>query len=166
MPNPNNQTKFTGIVIMYNEEKRLRDCLSSLAFCDQLLVVDLGSKDSSVRIAKQCGAEVIRHNWVPIVEQIREKALTFARNEWIIFLDPDEVFPAGVEVDLGAMIRRDTILGLIKIPWRFYFKGKPLHYTIWGLKRPRGAYFINTEMNLALMYIAVFNLEKALKVRF
>lgn len=124
--------QFTGIVVTYNEERHLRDCLNSLAFCEQLIVIDLGSTDASVEIARQYGAEVVHHERVPVVEQIWEEAVTYARNDWVILLDPDEVLPAGIEDDLPLLIVKDPNLGLIKIPQQYYFIGKPLHCTKWG----------------------------------
>jgi len=133
----NQEINFTGIVVTYNEEKYLRECLKSLAFCEQLLVIDLGSNDGSTDIAKQCGAEIIHHERVPIVEEIRDEATGYAKNDWIIYLDPDEIFPLDLEDDLKLLIRNDSSLGLVKIPWQFYFKGKPLNFTIWGMKKAK-----------------------------
>jgi len=135
------QLEFTGIVVTYNEEKRLRDCLNSLAFCEQLIVIDLGSTDSSVEIAKNCGAEIKHHARVPVVEQIRQEAIGYSKNDWIVFLDPDEVLPTSVEDELISIIRDNPKVGVIKIPWQFYFKGKPFYFTVWGTKKTKGFVF-------------------------
>ena len=132
MDDDKHNISFTGVVITYNEERYLRECLNSLAFCEQLLVIDMGSDDSSVRIAKECGAEVIHHDRVLIVEQIREKVIAYVKNNWVIFVDPDEILPHDIEDDLRSVIANNPNTGLIKIPWQFYFKESPLHCTIWG----------------------------------
>lgn len=126
------QIQFTGIVVTYNEERYLYDCLKSLSFCDQLIVVDLGSQDSSIEIATKFGADIRYEERVPIVEQIREKAVGFSRNDWIIFIDPDEIFPSDIENALKSNIAAKSNIALISIPWLFYFKGKPLRSTFWG----------------------------------
>lgn len=131
--------QFTGIAVTYNEAQRLRGCLNSLRFCEQLIVVDLGSTDASVEIAQQCGAEVVHHERVPIVEHIREKAVTYARNDWVIFLDPDEVLPANIEDELRLLITQQPNLGLINLPRQFYFKDRPLNFTIWGKEQIKQA---------------------------
>ena len=87
------EIKFTGIVVTFNDDRYLRSSLSSISFCDQIIVIDLGSFDNSVAIANEMEAEVIEHRWVPIADQIRQKALKFSKNQWVIFIDPDEVFP-------------------------------------------------------------------------
>ena len=129
---------FTAIVVTYNEETHLRDCLKSLSFCEKQIIIDLGSSDSSIKIAKQFGAEVIHHKRVPIVERILEESKQFAETDWIIFLDPDEIFPPNIEAHLQSMISGNSNIGLIKIPWRFYFKGNPVTCTVWGLEKAKG----------------------------
>ena len=127
------------MVVNYNEARHLPACLKSLTFCEQLLFIDLGSIDDSVEIAKHYGAEVIHHARVPIVEEIRDEVLRYARNDWIILADPDEVFPSHAVDQLRLMIDQDPKLGSISIPWQFYFKKRPLHYTIWGMKKTKEA---------------------------
>jgi glycosyltransferase involved in cell wall biosynthesis len=134
----NNKIQFTGIVVTYNEERYLKACLNSLAFCQQLIVIDLGSKDSSLDIAEDCGAEIFHRDWGPIVEPFKKEAIKFSKYDWIIHLDPDEIFPADIEDKLRLMINEDPKLGVINIPWKFYIKGKPLNFSIWGLEKTKG----------------------------
>jgi glycosyltransferase involved in cell wall biosynthesis len=124
--------EFSGIVVTYNEARRLRDCLDSLAFCEQLLVVDLGSTDGSAEIARECGAEVVNHKWVPVVEQVWPDAVSLTRHTWIIRADPDEVFPSPLVDDLVNMILKSPSLAMISLPHQYYFRGRPLKTTIWG----------------------------------
>jgi glycosyltransferase involved in cell wall biosynthesis len=134
----NNKVEFTGVVVTCNEERYLRDCLNSLAFCQQLIVIDLGSTDSSLDIAVDCGAEIIHREWGPVVEPFRKEAIEFLKYDWMIQLDPDEIFPANIEDELRSMIMKDSELGVINIPWKFYIKGKPLNFSIWGLEKTKG----------------------------
>jgi glycosyltransferase involved in cell wall biosynthesis len=126
------EIKFSAIVVTFNEERRLCECLGSLKFCDQILVIDLGSSDSSVNIAMELGAQVLHIKRMPIVEQIHAKVINHARNDWVILLDPDEVLSVGIKSIIEAHISNTPALGLIKIPSQFYFRGKRLSSTIWG----------------------------------
>lgn len=135
----NNQIQFTGIVINYNEGDYLKDCLKSLVFCKQLIVFDLGSTDASLEIAKEYGAEIIHHERVPIVEQVRNEAMVYVRNDWVILADPDEVFPANITDELRSIIDKDPKLGSINLPLQYYFKNKPLCFTVWGKNRTKKA---------------------------
>lgn len=130
--------KFSGIVVTLNEIRHLRECLDSLVFCDEILVFDLGSIDGSPELAASRGATVISHEKVPIVEEIRGEAVSCARNDWIVLLDPDEVLPRGVEKELCSLIVQDPYLGMISLPWQFYFCGKPICCTIWGTANFKG----------------------------
>jgi glycosyltransferase involved in cell wall biosynthesis len=134
-----NQIQFTGIVINYNEGGYLQDCLNSLIFCNQLIVLDLGSTDDSLEIAKKYGAEIIHHERVPIVEQVRNEAIVYARNDWIVLADPDEVFPADATNELRSIIDKDPDLGSINLPLQYYFKNRPLCFTVWGKNRTKKA---------------------------
>ena len=129
---PNRPHELTGIVVTFNEARRLRDCLRSLRFCEQIIVADLGSDDASLEIAKECGAEILHHERVPIVEPVRQELTGRARNDWLIFLDPDEVFPVEAEAEVRELIKRLPDLAVIDIGSQFYFRGKPLRCTYWG----------------------------------
>lgn len=138
------EIKLSAVVVTFNEEKYLRDCLASLSFCDELLVVDLGSTDGSVRIAEEAGAKVLRHERVPVVEKIREYAMRLARNDWVVFLDPDEVMPP-IFSDEVVKAAGAPLAAVIRVPWQFYFKGKPLTCCVWGVKNMTKPVFIHRE---------------------
>lgn len=139
---------FSGIVVTLNESRRLRACLDSLSFCDELIVVDLGSTDDSVLIAEDCGARVIRHDRLPIVEMIRDKVKDEARNDWLVFLDPDEVFPEGCTESLSDLILSHGNAATVMVPWRFYFKGTRLNCTFWGEIRLKESVVHRRRVNL------------------
>ena len=125
--------KITAIVVTYNEERRLEACLKSLKFCSQLIVVDIGSTDRCVDIARACGAEVISHPWEPIVEYISPDIIRSSKNDWVLRLDPDEIVPEALAqsiLDTVMNIREDV--GQISLPHQYYFLGKPLTTGVWG----------------------------------
>jgi len=81
--------RLTGLVIAQDEEERLGACLDSLAFCDEVLVVDGGSKDRTREVAQQRGARVLERPFDDFARQ-REFARAQARGRWILALDADE----------------------------------------------------------------------------
>lgn len=123
---------FTAVVVVYNEQRRLRDCLESLQFCKRILVFDLGSTDGSQLIAEELGAVVLQHERVPIVEFVLPTAVMLAPSEWIIRADPDEVFSPALSSQIDRVIDEIPNLGLIHLPHQYYFLGKPLFSTVWG----------------------------------
>ncbi|NOQ22412.1 MAG: glycosyltransferase [Candidatus Aegiribacteria sp.] len=127
-----NNIKLSAVVVTFNESAHLAECLESLKFADELIVIDLGSTDTSVEIAESCGARVIAHDWVPVIEMIREWAFEQATYNWIVHLDPDEVFPpASVQV-IKKLILADDGLAYIGLPLRNYYMGKPVMHGRWG----------------------------------
>jgi len=129
---------ITSIVVTYNEDRRLDECLDSLSFSDELLVVDLGSEDCSVDIAKSHDATIVHHERLPIVEQVRAQVIDRARNDWILFVDPDEVFCPSLIDDAGSLLSANPDVGRVFFPWQFYFRSQPLTGTRWGGKKQKG----------------------------
>jgi glycosyltransferase involved in cell wall biosynthesis len=81
--------KISVTVITKNEEKNISDCLNSVKWADELIVVDSESTDKTVEIAKQFTDKVFIRKWEGYVPQKRY-ALSLASNEWVLSLDADE----------------------------------------------------------------------------
>ena len=76
-------------VIAKNEADRIDECLVSLAFCDEILVVDAHSSDATREIAAARGARVIERDWPGHAAQ-KEFAIRAARHDWVLCVDADE----------------------------------------------------------------------------
>ena len=85
---------LSACVITYNEADRIDDCLGSLAFCDEVIVVDAHSTDATREIAARHGVRVIERDW-PGYRSQKEYAVRAALHDWVLCLDADErVTPA------------------------------------------------------------------------
>ena len=123
----------TAIVGSHDEARLLERCLPSVAFCDEVIVIDIDSHDDTADVARANGARVIAHGWVPIAERARLELVGEARHDWLLFLDPDEVLPATLAAQLaGAVPTLPADVAVVDCPWQFYFRDKPLHGTFWG----------------------------------
>jgi len=80
---------ISAIVLTKNEEEMLPGCLESLAWADEILVVDSFSTDRTVEIARRAGARVVQHPFANFAAQ-RNYAQTQARYDWVLFIDADE----------------------------------------------------------------------------
>lgn len=80
----------TGLVLTFNGERLLADCLASLAFCDEILVVDSNSTDKTREIAAAAGARVLTRAWEGPGPQFAY-AFEQIRTPWIFSLDQDEL---------------------------------------------------------------------------
>lgn len=85
---------LSACIIALNEADRIGACIASLAFCDEVVVVDSGSADGSREIATHAGARVIEHAFEGYRAQ-KDFAVKQARHDWVLCLDADErVTPA------------------------------------------------------------------------
>ena len=77
------------VVITLNEAARLEKCLRSVPFADEILVVDSGSTDGTVALARELGARVIHQDWLGYGAQ-KQFAVEQAEHDWVLCLDADE----------------------------------------------------------------------------
>ena len=83
--------QISAIIVALNESKNITRAIGSLAAADEVVVVDSGSTDDTVRIAESRGARVIQHAWEGFAAQ-KNFAAAQARYDWIMSLDADEEF--------------------------------------------------------------------------
>ncbi len=97
--------RVSGVVTTLNNAATLDDCLASLSFCDELVVLDSGSHDATLQIAGRHGARIAAQPFAGYGPQ-KQAAIDLASGEWILLLDADEhVADAGraaIERELAA----------------------------------------------------------------
>ena len=84
-----NINKLSVIIITKNEAENIRACLDSVKWADEIIVVDSGSSDATVEICRELGAQVHEHDW-PGFGMQKNRAVSYASNEWVFSLDADE----------------------------------------------------------------------------
>ena len=80
---------ISAIVIAKNEEDMITDCLKSISFCDEIIVIDNDSKDKTADISKKMGAKVFKDK-AEDFSDLRNLGLKKASSEWILYVDADE----------------------------------------------------------------------------
>lgn len=123
---------LSGVVVCRNEARYLRRCLTSLSFCDELILVDLESSDGSRKIGLELGARVLSHEPCPIRNRPLFHGISQATHPWIVNLDPDEVFPDGQIEKVQAAIRKWPKIRQIRLPFDYYLGGRRVTSTVWG----------------------------------
>lgn len=116
--------RISACIVCRNEADRLGPCLASVAWADEIVVMDLSSTDRSAAIAKEYGAHVVTRPPVPIVELVRNDVAAAARGEWILVLDPDERVSLGLAKVLPQLTRRAE-LDAVVIPRMNFDLGYP-----------------------------------------
>src|ERR1035437_8563833 len=94
-----NGEKISAVIIVKNEEKILAQCLDNLAWVDEIIVIDSGSTDHTVKIAKAYGAKVSVKKWEGFAKQ-KNFAISKAKNPWILSVDADEIITAGLKEEI------------------------------------------------------------------
>ncbi len=121
--------RITAITITKNNARDIGDCLDSLSFCDERVVVDSGSTDRTVEIARERGAAVAHQDWLGYGPQ-KNVALGMAHGDWILWLDADErVTPA-----LAVAIKRAVEAGdadAYQMARLSTFCGRPMRHSGW-----------------------------------
>ncbi|RNL51125.1 glycosyltransferase family protein [Pedobacter jejuensis] len=127
---------ISAIVVGLNEANLLKNSISKLNFCDEIIYFDLGSSDNSIQIAVENNATVISHEKVPGCEWIHAKYYQSTKHKWVLISDPDEVLSNDLILELKGLYSNGLLeiedIGCITVPIIYHFKGKPLNGTIWG----------------------------------
>lgn len=104
--------RLSVCLIVKNEEKFLQQCLSSIApIAAQIIVVDTGSTDQTVAIAKKNGAEIFLFPWNDNFSDARNAAHEHATGDWVLILDADEEMPIQSHKQLAEDMSDQNVLG-------------------------------------------------------
>lgn len=124
---------LTVVIPTLNEEKDLPTTLSSVNhFADEILVIDSGSTDKTIDIAKQYGARVENHPFVSFSDT-RNFGDRQANGEWILSIEADVVVSLELAAEIRQAIKSDKYSAFF-IPRLNLIWGKPIRHTDWGPK--------------------------------
>lgn len=95
--------KLTAIVVAKNAEEMIADCLDSLSFCDEIVVIDNKSEDRTKDIAEKMGAKVFEYESQDF-SKLRNFGLTKASGEWVAYVDSDERITKELALEIKTKI--------------------------------------------------------------
>jgi hypothetical protein len=107
---PDHRLPLSAVLITKNAAGLLAACLESLAFCDEIVVVDSGSDDSTVEIAERHGARVIQSEWRGFGLQ-KQFAVEQASHEWVLCIDADERVSEVLRERIEAALSAPSVAG-------------------------------------------------------
>ena len=123
------QNKVSVIIITGNEENNIGECLKSVTWADEIIVVDSESTDNTVNIARDYTDRVFIKKWEGYSKQ-KTYAVSLAQNEWILSLDADERVTPGLASEIQDLVFNDINGYLIKRD--NFFLGKKIIGCGWG----------------------------------
>ena len=98
---------LSAVLIAHDAAAQLPDCLASLAFADEIVLVDSGSQDGTPELAERLGARVVRHAWLGFGPQ-KQLAVAAARHDWVLAIDADERVTPALAAAIEAVLRAPT----------------------------------------------------------
>ncbi len=113
-------------IIAYNEEKNIEKTLKSVSFCDEIVVVDSGSSDNTVQIAKKYTDKVYYQEWLGYGKQ-KNFAISRLNTDWVLSIDADEVVGKKLAAEIKTTIR-NTKQEAFLINIQLVFMGKKLRF--------------------------------------
>ncbi len=142
-----NKLPITAFIVSKNEGHLLENCIKSILFCDEIIVVDLESEDNTIAIAQKYGAKIISIQTIPVIEIIHAQYIGHAKNQWVLITDPDEVASSSLIDEITTYFdKKDNLIsiGAIDVPLIYFFKLRALKGTSWGGVKSR-TYIIHKE---------------------
>jgi glycosyltransferase involved in cell wall biosynthesis len=119
------------IVITRNEENNLKDCLGSVRWADEIVVVDSGSEDRTVEIAHQYTQKVYMRPWEGYAAA-KNFALQQCSCKWVLWLDADERLTENLAIEIQAVIaNEDTLPVAFEFPRKAFFLGRWIKHCGW-----------------------------------
>ena len=114
-------------IICFDEEETIRDALESVAWCDEIVVVDSFSRDRTVAICREYTDRIYQRPWPGFVEQ-KAFALEQARHPWVLNLDADERVSAELREEIETVLRQPRADGyyvprLVRYLGRWWWRG-------------------------------------------
>lgn len=122
--------KLSVTIVAQDEEADIGDCLASVAWADEVIVVDGGSRDRTVEIAERGGARVVRQAWMGYAAQ-KNFALDRATHDWVFSLDADERVTPELREEIAAVLDRGPECDGYEMPRRSYFLGRLMRHGGW-----------------------------------
>lgn len=120
--------KLSVIIITKNEQDWIENCLASIAFADQIVVVDCGSTDKTLEICRKYKADIFTHQWEGFSRQ-KNFALTKTSSDWVLFVDADERVSGRLK---GELANIGTDYAAYQIPRQNILLGQKMKFGGWA----------------------------------
>ncbi len=126
-----NMPKLSVIIITKNEENHIKQCLASVAWCDEIIIVDCGSTDNTVELCRHYTNKIfITDDWPGFGPQ-KNRALAKATGEWVLSIDADEQVTTTLQQEIKQTITHATE-SAFRIPRRSRYCGRWIKHSGWS----------------------------------
>lgn len=122
------------VIITKNEASNLGRCLASVAWADDIVVLDSGSTDRTMEIAREHGARVLETPWLGF-GKTKQLAVDAATHDWVFSIDADEVVTERLRREMGVILEKPRKQGY-RISRRSYYLGRLIRFSGWRSDAP------------------------------
>lgn len=123
--------KLTALLLTKNEESKVRRCLDSITWADEIVVVDGCSTDRTADICKEYGAKVMEHKFEGSFDIDCNLGIDNSSGDWILKLDADEIVTESLKEDLDKILEDDSGYSAFRFRRRNFFLGHFMRYGGW-----------------------------------
>lgn len=123
-------TRLSVTIITRNEIANVRDCLDSVRWVDEIVVLDSGSTDGTPAACREAGAKVVETDWPGFGPQ-KNRALGYATGEWVLSIDADERVTAALRAEIEHVIADPASPGVFEIPRLSSYCGREMRHGGW-----------------------------------
>ena len=121
---------ISAVVITKNEEKNIKDCLSTLDWADEIIVIDSHSKDRTREIAEKIGARVYLCD-KKAFDEMRNLGSKKATGNWLLYVDADERVSDKLREEILSKVKDESCFSAYRIPRLNMFFGHPMKHGGW-----------------------------------
>ncbi len=135
--------KLSAFVTTFNNADTLDKCLSSVAWADEIVVLDSFSTDDTLDIARQYGSDIYQHEFLGYGKQ-KQMALEKTSNSWVLLLDADEMLSPELQIEIQELLKAEPRAAGYALPrreqifWRMNHPGVRLNYHLRLFDKRRG----------------------------
>ena len=121
---------LSAIIICFNEVHNIEACLTSLAFCDEIIVFDSGSTDGTVEVCRRYTDKIWVTDWPGDGPQ-KNRAFEKASGQWLLCVDADERISESLASEIKALLAQPTEMCAYDIPFASHYLGRRIRWGDW-----------------------------------
>ena len=126
----NKKNKISVTIRTFNEEINLRECLESVSWADEIVVIDSQSSDNTVAIAREFTDKVVIQEWLGHIGQ-SQFATDHTKNLWVLHMDADERVSPGLRDEILSLNLNSTICDAYEMPRLHFFMQQWIKHSAW-----------------------------------
>lgn len=128
-------TTISAVILTKNAEELIADCIDSISFCDEIIVIDDNSSDRTAELAKHLGAKVFVYTSKSFAKK-RNLGLKKAKSKWVLYLDVDERVSPELKKSIESVLeRKRDIYNAYRVQRKNYYLGEHEWPTVEKLER-------------------------------